>query len=417
MEASRAVQYGAVAAAEALATVAITTMYSHRELTHRSLTLDPGLRAMSRAILNTTGVVPEVWAAVHLVHHRWRDVNGVPFVEVGDLLEHDAKHGKIAGSKTPDVFSGLDSVAEFGAEEVLAIAKSIRGEIGNRYKRPESYGKEDRQRLYDPTKPQFYYDTRPGRLKQRLGKPGATLAAQPRADIYRLRPEIRDPHSPNLHRQGTRGILLYNVPLYREVAAYFTDPANRPEHLRGNGTNEGELPSRLWMAGLFAANIALAGMLQGGIKPADLLRHGLAGSAITLSSYVVDILGGNFTNSFGHGGEHPIRALFTNKLTPKPDGTFATKAPLLSPATFDEVGGQDVHHERPDLVAYSFEKGLKKLLEAPFGTMLEQLAKDGLGMRPGPGFDVPFNQRPDMASEATLMIEAARVRTMARAAA
>ena len=56
-----------------------TTVYLHRTLAHRALTLAPGLTfAMRLVTWLTTGIKPREWVAVHRRHHAHTDVTGDP---------------------------------------------------------------------------------------------------------------------------------------------------------------------------------------------------------------------------------------------------------------------------------------------------------------------------------------------------
>src|SRR5215831_3841075 len=56
-----------------------TTIYLHRALAHRSLTLSPWLAWCFRFVLwITTGIRPREWVAVHRKHHAFTDVEGDP---------------------------------------------------------------------------------------------------------------------------------------------------------------------------------------------------------------------------------------------------------------------------------------------------------------------------------------------------
>jgi stearoyl-CoA desaturase (delta-9 desaturase) len=56
-----------------------TTVYLHRTLSHRALTLRPWLAFVFRAITwITTGIKPRQWVAVHRKHHAHTDVDGDP---------------------------------------------------------------------------------------------------------------------------------------------------------------------------------------------------------------------------------------------------------------------------------------------------------------------------------------------------
>jgi stearoyl-CoA desaturase (Delta-9 desaturase) len=71
----------AVALALALSQFALflTTIYLHRALAHRALTLSPRTVAVSRVLLwLTTGIRPRQWVAVHRKHHAFTDKEGDP---------------------------------------------------------------------------------------------------------------------------------------------------------------------------------------------------------------------------------------------------------------------------------------------------------------------------------------------------
>jgi stearoyl-CoA desaturase (delta-9 desaturase) len=57
----------------------VTTVYLHRALSHRALTLRPGLAFVFRVLTwSTTGIKPRQWVAVHRKHHAHTDVDGDP---------------------------------------------------------------------------------------------------------------------------------------------------------------------------------------------------------------------------------------------------------------------------------------------------------------------------------------------------
>src|SRR5437588_12924562 len=57
----------------------VTTVYLHRTLAHRAITLKPWLAALMRVLTwITTGIRPRQWAAVHRKHHAFTDVEGDP---------------------------------------------------------------------------------------------------------------------------------------------------------------------------------------------------------------------------------------------------------------------------------------------------------------------------------------------------
>jgi stearoyl-CoA desaturase (Delta-9 desaturase) len=56
------------------ASVFATTVYLHRVLAHRSLTVRPAVAMVFRAVLwVTTGIAPRAWVAVHRRHHAFSD--------------------------------------------------------------------------------------------------------------------------------------------------------------------------------------------------------------------------------------------------------------------------------------------------------------------------------------------------------
>ena len=57
----------------------ITTLYLHRALSHRAVTLAPAVAGTCRALLwITTGIRPRQWVAVHRKHHAHSDEEGDP---------------------------------------------------------------------------------------------------------------------------------------------------------------------------------------------------------------------------------------------------------------------------------------------------------------------------------------------------
>jgi stearoyl-CoA desaturase (delta-9 desaturase) len=56
-----------------------TTVYLHRALSHRALSIHSSVALVFRAILwLTTGIKPKEWVAVHRKHHAYTDVEGDP---------------------------------------------------------------------------------------------------------------------------------------------------------------------------------------------------------------------------------------------------------------------------------------------------------------------------------------------------
>ncbi|MCU1495324.1 MAG: fatty-acid desaturase [Acidimicrobiaceae bacterium] len=56
-----------------------TTVFLHRAVSHKALTVTPGVRFVFRFLIwITTGIRPRQWAAVHRRHHAFTDVEGDP---------------------------------------------------------------------------------------------------------------------------------------------------------------------------------------------------------------------------------------------------------------------------------------------------------------------------------------------------
>ncbi|MEY2477102.1 MAG: hypothetical protein QOG87_2417 [Actinomycetota bacterium] len=65
----------------ALSSVALlmTTVWLHRTLSHRAISISPGATWVFRVLIwITTGIRPRQWAAVHRKHHAFTDVEGDP---------------------------------------------------------------------------------------------------------------------------------------------------------------------------------------------------------------------------------------------------------------------------------------------------------------------------------------------------
>lgn len=57
----------------------LTTIYLHRTLSHRAVTMSPGLDWVCRFLVwITVGIQPRQWVAVHRKHHAFVDVDGDP---------------------------------------------------------------------------------------------------------------------------------------------------------------------------------------------------------------------------------------------------------------------------------------------------------------------------------------------------
>ena len=61
------------------AALMITTVWLHRALSHRAITLSPGVTRVFRVLIwISTGIRPRQWVAVHRKHHAFTDVEGDP---------------------------------------------------------------------------------------------------------------------------------------------------------------------------------------------------------------------------------------------------------------------------------------------------------------------------------------------------
>ena len=59
--------------------ILVTTVYLHRTLSHRAMTMSPLATAVARFLTwITTGIRPRQWVAVHRKHHAFADVEGDP---------------------------------------------------------------------------------------------------------------------------------------------------------------------------------------------------------------------------------------------------------------------------------------------------------------------------------------------------
>jgi stearoyl-CoA desaturase (delta-9 desaturase) len=61
------------------AAILLTTVFLHRALSHRAVTMSPALRFTCRVLVwITTGIRPRQWVGVHRRHHAFTDVDGDP---------------------------------------------------------------------------------------------------------------------------------------------------------------------------------------------------------------------------------------------------------------------------------------------------------------------------------------------------
>jgi stearoyl-CoA desaturase (delta-9 desaturase) len=67
----------------------LTTIFLHRTLSHRAITMAPGLRFACRLLIwLSTGIRPRQWVAVHRRHHAFTDVEGDPHSPVLEGFGH-----------------------------------------------------------------------------------------------------------------------------------------------------------------------------------------------------------------------------------------------------------------------------------------------------------------------------------------
>jgi hypothetical protein len=394
-----------IAAVEAAAFVAGTVILDHRALTHDSL----GITDRLLPFFQTTQAIfadPKPWAGVHRIHHTIPDADLHPFIEVADYLDWADTKQPARHPSVPESFSNLDPCArDIPVACVRLIGSTARKSVDDKYVPLKSYSPLEAARVLDNTNPRYFYeDTQTRKEKGRQTKNGSVKLD----DIVYM---LRDPHSPVLHPKGVLGVLIENVQLYDFVEKHFNNEENVSEDLKRTAFEKQlrehrKLIRTIWFAGNVATTVALSDSYE----PADLAKQILIGSTAAGLTAGLILAGGNITNSLGHAGKYPLRALFFGRLVPKDDGTYSSNAPLLNPFTLDEVGGQDEHHKRPWDIAYSSNKGIRKTIDAPFGSLLELMAKHKILLKSGQGFE--SNQRPDMPVEAVLMIQAFRRRTL-----
>lgn len=397
------------AATMALAAVSIGIIVSrnHRELTHRSITLAGWLQKLADAEQRTYGIgEPRVWAAVHRIHHSIPDASLFPFYSIARAVKWmDENPGKTEGITIPDTFPHLDPyVDRFSREDVMTIGNQaddlIKRRLGKAYETPQGYTKKQLEQLFNPQDPQYTYPT-----KKHTGP-------YTQDDVARLL--LTDPHSPPLYPapNQTLGVLEHNVTLYHQPAEMFrVHPELKEADLQNKDGGNRKASRRDIAIGIL---IPSAGVFlrrhKFGLK--DVAIALAVGTGIYGAKVGLVAAGGNFVNSYGHAGELTqkdiIKISLSPKYTPKlnEDGTVSTDlneagwlGRLISLATLDEVGGQEEHHRDPSKVAYTSKRDpWEAWVEAPFGEMLEKLAKSKYApfITVGPGFNLqPGETRPD----------------------
>ena len=453
---NRYVQQGMIAGAAGMGFVLDTVVIPHRERTHQSVTLNPVLDRAGRYVLSLAGVRSDTWAAVHTNHHGKTDADFAPMIQAGDLLDFRDEHPELDWPELPERFVGLDPVAEPTPKEVQRLAGLARRNVKGGYEKPDSYTKEEVEAILFTTEPRYFYEESPSRIKdgiRRVKKFWNRNDSEPQvkkspldilreADIYKHF-EVRDPHSPVLHRLGTLGVALHNVGLFGKPARHYEDRDNRPDHLKDVDLDKDGNPPKDRKVNFVVGNMVLSatlGIAQGERSPAQIAKNAALGGATAVAAYGIYIGGGNFINSYGHGGATPWRSFVTGKIKMLKDGTFAADAPAAATtATFGE-GKQDFHHKHPEAVCYS--KFAEQYLETdysqvylghtetqtenrkpwlrwfddPFGSAVLAAVNHGWGMKPGPQFAdrKPGELRPDVPSEEVIELQVLRVKTAAR---
>lgn len=392
----------ALAAAEGLGLVAITTIYNHRELTHESIETKTALRLISEAAMFSIGQDPRIWAEVHKKHHRFSDANLAPILEMADYIEWRQTNPGRQHPLVPSLFANLDPGAELTIDDIRTIGNAARPLVQNLYDAPENYSQEEELRLLDAKQPRYFYSHRLG-LRERLEGKAQEIDKPKSRTIAAITPELRDPHSPVLHENGVLGIFKDNMALYRKQAAH--EQMRRPKRFG------------LGIAPLFIGNIALHVLGSHEFTPSDVIRRAAVGSTIAGVIAGILVFGGNLTNSAGHPGNSLLKAVLDGNIVPNPDGTYSYNAKWLSLPTFDEVGGQDDHHQRPGDIAYTSARGIRKVMSAPFGSLLEAMADRNILLRHGKQFGQKDNpdpsfRRPDEPHEAVVLLQQTRVRTI-----
>lgn len=414
----------ALTAGAAFVSLANTAIRDHRVHTHRSLEFNND--SVERAARVVGGHLTDTkrWAAVHRVHHSTPDANLEPFVELADYIDWRSRPGSETSEhpELPDEVRGYDPAVEAinldTAYEIGCLAREL---VGGLYQPAEHYSPIAGVQLLESGWPRYFYEDKKQMKHDR--KNPVRFDPENKPSLRQIRFLLRDPHSPALHTLGIPGILRDNVPNYGYAENNFEDPAFRSKDLLPDATDTWIRENRGSLRYAYAGGMALAGVLLGHDKaPSKIARNAVLGAAASGLAVVTLIGGGNSTNAFGHAGvpgsedkRQALSDLIHGKVYPKPDGTYTTDGSWwLSLLTLDEVGGQEVHHDHPDKIAYSLKNGGAKLIEATFGSSLEFLARHGIIFKPGDNFD-GRDQRPDLPSEAVLKLQDYRAKKLAEA--
>ncbi len=406
-----------------LAALAGTAIYNHRVLTHRSL--EPkAATAKALDVMQAPYAQSREWACAHRVHHSTADTNFVPALEYADLMDWlDSNPDVKAQYGTPETLHGFDPfMPEMTHQEVMEVGGLARELVVGKYKPAETYSDEDIRRILFDDQPRYLYEEPKGH-KKKLQK------IEGEASLWDIRFLLRDPHSPALHPRGIPGIAFNNKALYEDAANFFKlNPQFRPDDLANRpfddfvDRNIGKIRGGL-LLGHMAARVAIDRPKTG----KEFATSAAKGAVIFGLGTAALIFGGNATNSLGHGGDlHPaegetwrdnLKAIWRGRVRPQEDGTYMTDKKryrglfdaALGGPTLDEVGGQKEHHEHPEKIAYTSERGIAGAKDAPFGSMLKVMAENGILFEPGKGFE---GRRPDEPTDAVLKVEELRRQRM-----
>ncbi len=404
----------------AFTSLANTAIRDHRVWTHRSLEFESDAVGKTARIAGGHLTDTKRWAAVHRIHHSTPDANLTSFVELADYIDwlNDPSANNADHPETPDEIYGLDPAVEsIDTETAYAIGSLARELVRDLYQPAEEYTVDEGTRILYDKNPRFMYEN-PEQMKQDRKHP-VRFDPNNLPSLRQVRFMLRDPHSPPLHKMGIPGIMRSNVPLYSYAEHNFEDPGFRPDDLQPDPTDTWIRDNRAKLRIGYVGGMALAGILLARPRTAKEATAGaLAGAAASGAAVLALIAGGNITNSLGHAGDInrlTLREFLAGKVHPKSDGTYASDDKRLSFATLDEVGGQRVHHDHPEKIAYSMREGVNKLIDAPFGKFLEFLVSRGILFKQGDQFNNE-DQRPDMPSEAVQMLQNYRAKRLAELA-
>lgn len=408
--AQTAVKIVAAGGVLAIPGIAGVTAYHHRELTHRSLKLHPWVQNAIKWEMRVYSPQAVIWAAVHRLHHSQPDVDLKGFLDTTRIIDWiEQNRDRAGGVRIPDEYKFLDRYKKtFPKNDVLNIGLQAEGMmidlLGNEYKRPEDYTEEEIKGFLEPQSFRVY--------KPRPNKNADYT--QDEIETYYL----RDPHAPSLDEEGVHGILKWNPLRYSAVSRMYRNrPDLMPKDLKIDKLVNHKLTRYrgfVESSAVIAAGVFGLSLLSGYEYNPQMILDALAtGTAINTVKLGFHIMGGSFTNAWGHAGEiNPIRfirATFDKnyRIIPNPEeGTVSTNgdtgglvAEALGKVTFDEANRQRDHHFLPWQIEYTIHKGLRAWRDAPWGMILKTMADSRFVpfIQPGEGFDLEEGKtRPDM---------------------